>query len=230
MARFSSAILHAGMRTQRQRADIPQPTIREQFVEKGCDGEFLDELLKYYRRRENESRGIQEELEALHRRAINLASDIEQAGVKQRGIFSRKSLNQVALPLRTSAIHSEAANLKKAGEMVGRLAIRKDTRGEMVNMIYKYCRYATAEGRTSAPGRRNAITHRDIADLICEATSDSSDELVTEEAVRQAVKRHKLSADDEWFSAHNLAGAAMRKDKVLDLIRRKLRKNDANKA
>jgi|SRR5450755_939744 hypothetical protein len=212
------------MRTQRQREDIPQVTKREQFVEKKCDGEFLDELLKHYRGRENGACLIQEELEALHRSAIKLASEIERAGAQQRYVFSGRSLNQVALPLDMFAtrIRSEAANLKKAGQMVSRLRIRRYTRGEVINMIYKYCLYAT----------QGDVTAKDVADLLNEATSEVSDgnKPVTEEAVRQAVKHHKQSADDEWLYAHNLAGAAMRRDKDLDLIRRKLRENDAYKA
>jgi hypothetical protein len=210
------------MRTQRQRERIPQ-TVREKLIEKGCNESFLDELLVFWRRhcdttrRGEESVSMTKTLKALHTRLTKVVSDIEQARTVPLELLSGKSLAQT-LPRRAS-LALEAKNLKDDADKMERLTVREDTRAAIIKMIFVYCRDATH--------RNKDVTKAKIADLLCQATNNET--VISEEAVRKAVQREKRSDPEEWAYAHNLAGAAMRGDKVSDFTRRKLRSSDANK-
>jgi hypothetical protein len=205
------------MRTQRQRARIPQPAVRERLIGKGCEPKFLDELLALWcrlskpdRREEEQARSTQKILKALRGRVTKFASRIEQVKAKPLDILSGKSLAQVRP--RRSFLDSEAGSLKDDASKIERSMIRRDTRPLLIKTIAAYCRE-----------RCGKVTNREVADLLEEATDHHI--TVSEEAVRKAVDRQTLSDNEDWARVHNLVGAAMRGD----LTRRKPRSSDANK-
>jgi len=224
---FSSAILLASMRTQKQRASVVENPFREEFIAKGCDKDFLDSLLSYYRRhydtkrRKKESTSTLKKLSDLHDRLNQIASEIEQLREKPLNhILSGRSLKQSIGPFDTTSIRSEGNNLKKSAGLISRLTVRKDGKAKDIKKIYVYCQHAT----------NRACTYSDVADLLHEATSDLSDpdKPILVDAVRKAVKRETAIRNKEWAEKVNLIGAAMRKDTVSDFTRRKLRSSNAN--
>lgn len=199
---ISSAILLALMSTQKHRARIPQPTWREptwreRFIAKGCEPELLDEWLAAWRQlhkanqpSQEEARATRELLEALRVRLIKITSKVQKARSKQLHILSGKSLTQV----RQSALDSELKGLQSD---IYRLIPRKDARTILIRLISDYCRDCCGE-----------VSNSQIANLLQEAT----DNVVTEEAVRKALSRQKLSDSEQWAFAANLAGKVMRRE------------------
>jgi hypothetical protein len=202
------------MRTKGQNA----APLREQFVKKGCDRDRLGELLTLYRGycgdRKTGFDWIKAQLDALHDRLTKLAveigqvqREIEQVYAKPLDLFCGISLAkaEAILPLMPSdkpwpkshppqdfqtwpaLLRSYAESLRKVEDRIVKpMSVRKDSPGIPITMVYLYCREATRED----------VTYKEIADLLNEATSDITDEPVTEESVRQHLKRERA-----WYFA-----------------------------
>jgi hypothetical protein len=202
------------MRTKGQNA----APMREQFIKKGCDRDRLGGLLTLYRGycgdRKREFDWIKAQLDALHERLTKLAveigrvqRDIEQVYAKPLGLFCGISLAkaEAILPLSPgnrpfpkihppqdfqtwpALLRSYAESLKEVeNRMVRPMSVRKDSPGTAITMVYLYCCEATRED----------VTCKKIADLLNEATSDITDAPITEESVRQHLKRQRA-----WYLA-----------------------------
>jgi len=204
------------MRTNEQNTE----TIREQLIKKGCDGDILDYCLTLYRGycspRKEEFEWIKGELDTLYHRLTKLAADIEyvqcdieQVFAKPLNLFCEESLDtalkalSVARTIKPSLgpnppvefnppqdlqtwpalVRSYAESLKEINDrIVGPMAVKKDSPAKAIMMVYAHCNESML-----------AFTYREIADLLNEATSDITDEPITEEAVRQHVKRKLAS-------------------------------------
>jgi len=208
--------------------------VLDRLVAEGCDRDFLSELLAFYRqfcereRHKDRHKREGDRIKAVRRLASKLEQvqrDIELYSGEPLHALSGRSLakslpfvrpQQGLNPTRDSAaahVRSYAETLKEDISRLIERSGRKDSPGLAIKMIHVYCCNAAHQ----------RISGSKLTDLLCEAANDITDEPITEGAVREHLRRMKGSEDEEWYFAHNLAGAAMRRDKVWDFTRRKLK-------